>query len=382
MQEKLSWERGNKTITSGERERVDFGALSILLLALEQLQLLSHPLVRVAAQQLQDVLVQRLQGSCDSFTFQQLKRLMLLLAKLAPTRVPPPEARTLEAGELRAEQRVSGAAGVSAGGASHVPTDSVDRQKGCPGDWTETHEDSGVLRNRSFLIEVMRAAADRAAVTTTAAEKAKESICDEREMFAVAWCIAKFDRMIFGRGATQERNRDFDAATMQGEDRSTVKTTASRGLPNEKEDRFSRLGTLGDHEEPDGDDGYSYQDPRGDRGISSDELTDEMLEVYVQSRERLLESATRGVRSTIVSRLRCSLLDGAMVRAVAKQIWWSTRRLCSNLCMENMIAQEELLLMHTAGFHPCLLGLHGPAGNKKAPRWFSCTETGKTSSAQ
>ncbi|PHJ24713.1 hypothetical protein CSUI_001412 [Cystoisospora suis] len=306
MQDRLGGEvAGDTTATPGNRERVDFGALSILLLALEKLHLLSHPLVCVPAQQLQDVLVQRLQGSCDTFNFQQLKRLMLLLAKLAAARVPAPAVRTLEADEVEGGNRLAGVRGASARG-SERRRNTEGRQDRLPYDLLEKHP---VALTRSFLIEVMRATSERAAAATCPAARAKESFCDEREMFAVSWCISKFDRMIFGSDTVKERRRSCDALIVHGEDGGAVRTNDGRGMHG-RDSVLVASDAEGDLLES--EDGYSYQDLTRDSRTSSDELTDEMVELYVDSRERLLDCATRGVRTTIVSRLRCAPLDAAM----------------------------------------------------------------------
>lgn len=378
MQDRLGGKAaGHTTDNSGNRERVDFGALSILLLALEKLHLLSHPLVCVPAQQLQDVLVQRLQGSCDTFNFRQLKRLMLLLAKLAAAaRLPAPDVHGLEADEVRGGNWLPDVRRASAR-KSERQKDTEDRQDRLPHELLEKHR---VALNRSFLIEVMRATSERAAAATCPSASAEGSCCEEREMFAVSWCVSKFDRMIFGSDTVKGRTRNCDAALVHGEDGGAVRTSGGRGV-NRRDSLLLPRDAQGDLLESEGDDGYSYQDLAGHPRTPSDELTDDMVELYVHSRERLLDCATRGVRTTIVSRLRCAPLDAAMVGQMTgqgRECAWGVRPHWSDPCTENVLGERDPRRTHAAvwcfcGAYVCLLEMGRPVWGSSVHRVDSHT---------
>ncbi|EPR57898.1 hypothetical protein TGRUB_209460 [Toxoplasma gondii RUB] len=293
-----------------ERQRVDFAAFSTVLLSLERLHLLHHPLVHEPAERLQCVLLHRLQGECDSFSFRHLKRLMLLLAKLSAV------------DSTRCSRRADGnpAGGTSRGPAEGRQYSSTDIQRlryeetGC-----EEGEVRRPLENRGFLVEVMVAAAEKALeADRPPADAVKKVTLDDREMFPVVWCITRFDQMIFSKFARKRTDVSMGEIPLGGTPSEVFQSSVRRRertrseQADEAHETPSRDKTCPvDTEE---DDGFSYKFVLGGMAHhhSEDELTKDVVDMYMQARAKLLRRATQGVRTIIVSRLRCAPLDAAM----------------------------------------------------------------------
>ncbi|CBZ49891.1 conserved hypothetical protein [Neospora caninum Liverpool] len=304
---------GSPEETEEERQRVDFAAFSTVLLSLERLHLLQHPLVYEPAERLQGVLLHRLQGHCDSFTFRQLKRLMLLLAKLSAV------------ASARCSTRGVGAHADTHGGSDEdLPRVSAQIQ-------TEENENKGgqagearrPLENRSFLVEVMVAAAEKAMEAVRPPADAAKVVVDDREMFPVAWCITRFDQMLFSKMvrkdihvAAREIPSDGGQAVVGtgNEDYETRVGRRTRERSRANEASATPPGGKACPREKEQDDGFSYKFVAGGTAYDypDDGLTKDMIDMYTQAREKLLGCATRGVRTIIVSRLRCAPLDAAM----------------------------------------------------------------------
>ncbi|KEP62391.1 UNVERIFIED_CONTAM: hypothetical protein HHA_209460 [Hammondia hammondi] len=293
-----------------ERQRVDFAAFSTVLLSLERLHLLHHPLVHEPAERLQCVLLHRLQGECDSFTFRHLKRLMLLLAKLSAV------------ASTRCSRRAGGnpAGGTNRGRAEGVQYSSTDIQRlhheetGC-----EEGEVRRPLENRGFLVEVMVAAAEKALeADRPPADAVKKVTLDDREMFPVVWCITRFDQMLFSKSARKRTHASTGEIPSGGTTSEDFEFSVGRRertrseQADEAHERPSRDKAC--PVETEDDDGFSYKFVLGGTAhhYPEDELTKDVADMYIQARAKLLGRATQGVRTIIVSRLRCAPLDAAM----------------------------------------------------------------------
>ncbi|PFH31868.1 hypothetical protein BESB_023600 [Besnoitia besnoiti] len=279
-----------------ELQRVDFAAFSTVLLSLERLHLLHHPLVFEPAERLQRVLLHRLQGHCDAFTFRQLKRLMLLLAKLA--------ALASTRSSRRGVQDASGEASDAGGGDRRRP-----------------------LEDQGFLVEVMVAAAEKAVDADRPQNDAgakKRTTLDDREMFSVVWCIGRFDQMIFSKvlrnrrtalaaGTLPEGGRMPENGLMEDSQCQACRRTSKHSLGATNGSPPDGEPDCRDEQEGD-DDGFSCKWGPGGSAYehSEKELTADMANMYAQAREKLLERAIQGIRAIILSRLRCAPLDAAM----------------------------------------------------------------------
>nr|CAJ20635.1 hypothetical protein TgIb.1620 [Toxoplasma gondii RH] len=235
---------------------------------------------------------------------------MLLLAKLSAV------------DSTRCSRRADGnpAGGTSRGPAEGRQYSSTDIQRlryeetGC-----EEGEVRRPLENRGFLVEVMVAAAEKALeADRPPADAVKKVTLDDREMFPVVWCITRFDQMIFSKFARKRTDVSMGEIPLGGTPSEVFQSSVRRRertrseQADEAHETPSRDKTCPvDTEE---DDGFSYKFVLGGMAHhhSEDELTKDVVDMYMQARAKLLRRATQGVRTIIVSRLRCAPLDAAM----------------------------------------------------------------------